>query len=294
MRSTDPKAFRKAWSAGRSASARLRRRPGSVRRAWNEAREGASRRDPDSPVRASRREGRPPLPRNGAWSPGRTERRRRRSTWLRPGRIILPMPWGPSHRVSRLRSRTLRQDGGLADVALSLPGALESSARTCACSCLSTAGSIARRYGLRLLVPDRSAAALGCRPSPSRSIPQSFPAPKRRLFRRLPPLLRKAVDLHQRPRRAAALPLLQPRGLRELPATRLRSRVLHANDWQTALVPLLRKPSYSWDRLFQTEPDAAHHPQPRLSGIVPASRRRGDRISDRESLRRRRISARGA
>jgi starch synthase len=27
--------------------------------------------------------------------------------------------------------------------------------------------------------------------------------------------------------------------------------VLHANDWQTALVPLLRKASYSWDRLFQ-------------------------------------------
>jgi starch synthase len=27
--------------------------------------------------------------------------------------------------------------------------------------------------------------------------------------------------------------------------------ILHANDWQTALVPLLRKTAYSWDRLFQ-------------------------------------------
>ncbi len=28
-------------------------------------------------------------------------------------------------------------------------------------------------------------------------------------------------------------------------------QILHANDWQTALVPLLKKTLYSWDRLFQ-------------------------------------------
>ncbi len=28
--------------------------------------------------------------------------------------------------------------------------------------------------------------------------------------------------------------------------------ILHANDWQTALVPLLRKTLYAWDRLFQS------------------------------------------
>jgi len=46
--------------------------------------------------------------------------------------------------------------------------------------------------------------------------------------------------------------------------------VLHANDWQTALVPLLRKTRYSWDRLFQKSRTVLTIHNIAYQGIAPA------------------------
>ncbi len=46
--------------------------------------------------------------------------------------------------------------------------------------------------------------------------------------------------------------------------------ILHANDWQTALVPLLRKTLYSWDRLFQSSRTVLTIHNIAYQGVAPA------------------------
>ncbi len=46
--------------------------------------------------------------------------------------------------------------------------------------------------------------------------------------------------------------------------------ILHANDWQTALVPLLKKTLYSWDRLFQRSRTLLTIHNIGYQGIAPA------------------------
>jgi starch synthase len=46
--------------------------------------------------------------------------------------------------------------------------------------------------------------------------------------------------------------------------------ILHANDWQTALVPLLRKTLYSWDRLFQASRTVLTIHNIAYQGVAPA------------------------
>jgi starch synthase len=46
--------------------------------------------------------------------------------------------------------------------------------------------------------------------------------------------------------------------------------ILHANDWQTALVPLLKKTLYSWDRLFQPSRTLLTIHNIAYQGIAPA------------------------
>jgi len=46
--------------------------------------------------------------------------------------------------------------------------------------------------------------------------------------------------------------------------------ILHANDWQTALVPLLRKTLYSWDRLFQSSRTLLTIHNIAYQGVAPA------------------------
>jgi starch synthase len=46
--------------------------------------------------------------------------------------------------------------------------------------------------------------------------------------------------------------------------------ILHANDWQTALVPLLKKTLYSWDRLFQPARTVLTIHNIAYQGVAPA------------------------
>jgi starch synthase len=46
--------------------------------------------------------------------------------------------------------------------------------------------------------------------------------------------------------------------------------ILHANDWQTALVPLLKKTLYSWDRLFQASRTVLTIHNIAYQGVAPA------------------------
>ncbi len=46
--------------------------------------------------------------------------------------------------------------------------------------------------------------------------------------------------------------------------------ILHANDWQTALVPLLKKTAYSWDRLFQPTRTVLTVHNIAYQGVAPA------------------------
>ncbi len=47
--------------------------------------------------------------------------------------------------------------------------------------------------------------------------------------------------------------------------------ILHANDWQTALVPLLKKTIYSWDRLFQKSRTVLTVHNIAYQGVAPAA-----------------------
>jgi starch synthase len=57
--------------------------------------------------------------------------------------------------------------------------------------------------------------------------------------------------------------------------------ILHANDWQTALVPLLRKTTYSWDRLFHASRTVLTIHNLAYQGVFGAGAIDGSGVGDR-------------
>ena len=62
-----------------------------------------------------------------------------------------------------------------------------------------------------------------------------------------------------------------------------RTDIFHCHDWQAGLVPAYLRTTFATDPTFLGVQDPVHHPQPRLSGPVPADRARRGRPRPRPS-----------
>ena len=157
-------------------------------------------------------------------------------------------------RVAFLSSEVapFAKSGGLADVALSLPKALSKLGHEPRVFMPLYASVDRERHGLRPLGPGPIDLRLSRQTVPFRILTAELPGTAAPIYFVDCPRFYGRPSLYTNDADEPLRFLYFSRAVFEI-CQRLgfSPEILHANDWQTALVPLLKKTLYSWDRLFQ-------------------------------------------
>jgi starch synthase len=157
-------------------------------------------------------------------------------------------------RVAFLSSEVapFAKSGGLADVGLSLPKALSRRGHEPRVFMPLYASVDRERHGLRPLGPGAIDLRLSGQTVPFRILTAELPGTAAPIYFVDCPRFYGRPSIYTNDADEPLRFLYFSRAVFEI-CQRLgfSPEILHANDWQTALVPLLKKTLYSWDRLFQ-------------------------------------------
>ena len=189
-----------------------------------------------------------------------------------PGKIILPVTVGPV-RIAFLSSEVapFAKSGGLADVAFSLPKALSKLGHDARVFMPLYARIDRARYGLRPLGPGPIEIRLLGQTVPFALLTAELPGTEAPVYFVDCPRFYGRPSLYTNDADEPLRFLYFSRAVFEI-CQRLgfSPDILHANDWQTALVPLLKKTLYSWDQLFQPSRTVLTIHNIAYQGIAPA------------------------
>ncbi len=163
------------------------------------------------------------------------------------------------------------KSGGLADVAFSLPKALSKLGHEARVFMPLYARIDRDRYGLRSLGPGPIEIRLRGHTVPFALLPAELPGTGAPVYFVDCPRFYGRPSLYTNDADEPLRFLYFSRAVFEI-CQRLgfSPDILHANDWQTALVPLLKKAAYSWDRLFHPTRTVLTIHNIAYQGVAPA------------------------